>query len=107
MNTLKTLPGFISFIFVLAFIYLMAMCEAEKQPDRSPCDTLTVTPGKAQQIIVRRSKDLFHVHANFIVIEDSTGKVLALKSKDGWQIVDAGAALEVLIADLEVCKQSK
>lgn len=104
---MKRFLPFLSFI-LLPLIFWAASCES-KTDDRPCADTLNISSGKANSIRLE-SKDpktgLKYV-ADFIVIKDSEGKIVAYKSKEGWKVVDAGKALEVLIVDLELCKQSK
>lgn len=97
------------FLVTIVFTYCFwaASCEASKT-DRSPCDTLTVSSGKAQSIQIEAKHPLLgKVISNYIIIQDSSGKIVAYKDKEGWKVVDAGKALEVLIVDLEICKQKK
>lgn len=99
---MKRFTLFLLVALVVPSVFVLSCNESQRA--ETPCDTLSVTSGKAQQIAVSRNGKF---HANFIIIEDTTGKVLAMKSKDGWQIVDCERALEVLIADLELCRQGK
>lgn len=99
---MKRFLPYILALIVLPSVFVLSCNESQRA--ETPCDTLSVTSGKAQQIAVSRNG---RFHANFIVIEDTTGKVLAMKSKEGWQIVDCEGALEVLVADLELARQTK
>lgn len=95
------------FLFTIVFTYCFYAASCESKTDQRPClDTLSIDAGKANHIIFSNPKT-GKVLSSVILIEDSTGKILAFKNKEGWEIVDAGKALEVLIADLEICKQSK
>jgi len=101
---------FTTFLLIaIAFTVCYSGACTEAQKETPPCtDSIFVTRGKSYDVHVS-SKKLGYL-GKTIFIEDANGKILAAKTKDGWHvesIEDAEEVMEILIADLENCKQGK
>lgn len=89
---------------VLVSVFIASCTESQRA--NTDCDTLSIVSGQAHDVVAYHTKTGKFL-GKFIFVKTKDGKILAAKSKDGWQIVDCEGALEVLIADLELARQQK
>lgn len=99
---MKKLFYLIPFVLML----LQSMCDSPAQLPPPCADTLNIQSGQAHDVVAYHSKS-GKLLGKFVFIKANDGKILAAKSKEGWQIVDCEGALEVLVADLELARQTK